>query len=210
MAHEGGNPHKAFAPAAERNREAIGDAIADVLPDAGLVLEIASGTGQHIEYLAARFPALEWQPSDISRRALSSIEARAIEYGRPNFLRPLRLDVTRQPWPLPRADAILCVNMIHIAPWEATLALFAGAERLLEDGGVLVTYGPYRVHGQTAPSNEAFDQSLRAQDPTWGVRDIDDLEHTANTRGFDLMRTIEMPANNLTLVWTKGSRQADG
>lgn len=196
-------PAKAFAPAAARNRQPIREVLQRVLPTKGLVLEIASGTGQHAEYFAAGLPGLRWQPSDVSARALASIDARAIESARSNFLRPVQLDVTRLPWPVSHADAVLCINLIHVAPWEAAIALFAGAEKLLGRGRVLVTYGPYRLHGCTAPSNEAFDQSLRQQNPQWGIREVDDLQEAARAHGFVLTETAQMPANNLLLVWTQ-------
>lgn len=198
-------PSKAYAPAAERNRLAIGKVLESVLPGSGVVLEVASGTGQHAVHLASQMPTLTWQPSDVSPRALESTRAWADEANLQNLLPPIRLDVLEHPWPIAHADAVLCINMIHIAPWTATLALFRGARRLLGPDRVLVTYGPYRMHGShTAPSNETFDRSLRSQHPEWGVRDIDDLVTVAHDHDFSLTETHEMPANNFTLVWRRG------
>jgi hypothetical protein len=195
---------KTFAPAAERNRRPILTVLRRALPAEGLVLEVASGTGQHACFFAEEMPSLHWQPSDISPEALSSIEARVREADRDNLLRPISLDVTRRPWPLTSASAVLCINMIHIAPWEATEALFAGASVLLAAGQPLITYGPYRLHGKhTAPSNAAFDESLRARNPAWGVRDIDALEDVAEQASLRLQDKVTLPANNMALVWRK-------
>ena len=196
---------KGFAPAAERNREPILEVLRRVLPQAGTVLEIASGTGQHAAFFAERLPTLRWQPSDVSPDALRSIEAWVAELGRENFLSPIELDVLQQTWSVGSADAILCINMIHISPWEAAEALFRGASALLDEGAPLITYGPYRLHGRhTAPSNAAFDRSLRSRDPRWGVRDVDELAVLAGRMGFSLEERVEMPANNMTLVWKRG------
>ncbi|MEM7434159.1 MAG: DUF938 domain-containing protein [Myxococcota bacterium] len=197
-------PPPAFAPAAERNRRAIASALREFLPPRGLVLEVASGTGQHTEYFSEVFPELEWQPTDISDAALESIAARVQAAARPNFRRPLQLDVQSQPWPIARANVIVCINMVHIAPWEASLALFQGAADLLDPSEVLFTYGPYRVNGaHTAPSNAAFDQSLRSRDPEWGVRDIGELQEVALAQGFALEATLPMPTENMSLVWKR-------
>ncbi len=198
---------KAFAPAAERNRQPILDVLRRALPSEGLVLEIASGTGQHASFFSKHLPALRWQPSDASREALESIEARVREARRENLLPPVELDVRVTPLSLSGADAIVCINMIHITPWEATKALFRGAEQLLDEGQRLITYGPYRLHGEhTAPSNAAFDQNLRSQNVEWGVRDVDELQQLGNETGFDLEERAEMPENNMTLIWTKRDR----
>ena len=165
------------------------------------MLEIASGTGQHAVHWAAALPALFWQPSDADPGALASIAARCEAASLPNLLPPLTLDVCGQPWPIERADALVCINMIHISPWEATLALFAGAEQLLEPEQPLILYGPYRRDGRhTAASNEAFDRSLRLQNPLWGVRDIEAVVEVATSHGFALAETVEMPANNLSVI----------
>jgi SAM-dependent methyltransferase len=193
---------KQHAPAAERNAEPILAVLRRVLPPRGLVLEIASGTGQHAVHMARALPSLEWQPTDPDPRARASIAAWRDDAALPNLRAPLALDVT-QPWPLDAADAIVCINMIHISPWEATLALFAGASRALPDGGVLVTYGPYVIDGETAPSNRDFDRSLRARDPSWGVRELRDLEKSASSQRLRLEEVVPMPANNHSLVWRK-------
>jgi SAM-dependent methyltransferase len=195
---------KGFAPAAERNRQPILEVLKRALPATGLVLEVASGTGQHAEFFAERIPNLRWQPSDASPEALSSIEAWVGQSGRENLLPPIELDVRRAPWPIDAANAVLCINMIHISPWESSEALFRGAGALLTTGSPLVTYGPYRLHGaHTAPSNAAFDESLRSRDPRWGIRDIDELSELAVRTGFTLRERVEMPANNMTLIWSR-------
>jgi hypothetical protein len=197
---------KGFAPAAERNREPILEVLRRVLPATGTVLEIASGSGQHAVFFSERLPQLRWQPSDPAADALRSIQAWVREEARENLLAPIDLDVRSEPWPVARADAMLCINMLHISPWEASEALFEGAQRLLSADAPLVTYGPYRVHGRhTAPSNAAFDQSLRSRDPRWGVRDIDELSALATRTGFFLDESVLMPANNMTLVWRRES-----
>lgn len=196
---------KRHAPAAERNREPIAEVLAGVLPASGLVLEVASGTGQHVVWFAQHLPHLTWQPSDVDSDALASIVAWTGDAGIANVRAPIVLDATSPSWPIDAADAIVCSNMIHIAPWAAAVGLFAGAGRILPAGGVLCTYGPYRFHGQfTAPSNAEFDASLRARDPAWGVRDVDDLEELARGNGLALVDTVAMPANNHLLVWRRG------
>jgi hypothetical protein len=191
---------KQHAPATARNREPIGDVLARVLPAQGLVLELAAGSGEHSIYFAARFPALTWQPSDISAEALASIEAWRAEAALPNLRAPLRVDVTAPVWPLDRADAIICINMVHISPWDAALGVFAGAQRLTAP--LLYLYGPYRFDGEfTAPSNAEFDRSLRSRDPRWGVREIRDLEAAARDRGYRLDEVVQMPANNHSLIF---------
>jgi SAM-dependent methyltransferase len=195
---------KGFAPAADRNRQPILDVLRRVLPSAGLVLEVASGTGQHANFFSEHLPGLRWQPTDASPDALQSIRAWADETGRDNLLPPLELDVRSPQWPVATADALLCINMIHISPWETTEALFRGASRLLVRGSPLVTYGPYRLSGEhTAPSNAAFDQSLRSRNTRWGVRDIDELRALGEQTGFALAERVGMPANNMILIWTR-------
>lgn len=175
-----------------------------VLPDEGVVLEVASGTGQHAVFFAEHMPSLDWQPTDCSSEALQSIEAWVSDVRRTNLRAPLVLDVCSPTWPIPSADAVVCINMIHIAPWGAAEALFEGASRILDEGQPMVTYGPYRLGGEhTAPSNEAFDVSLRSRDPSWGVRDVADLQALGAQTGFDLAERVDMPANNMTLVWTR-------
>jgi SAM-dependent methyltransferase len=195
---------KGFAPAAERNRQPILDVLRRVLPPRGLVLEVASGTGQHAVFFSEHLRTLRWQPSDISPDALQSIGSWVAELGRSNLLAPIELDVRWRAWPLKEADAVLSINMIHISEWETSEALFEGARRLLASGAPLITYGPYRLHGEhTAPSNAAFDESLRSRNPNWGVRDIDELTKLAGRTGFTLKERAQMPANNMTLVWTR-------
>jgi SAM-dependent methyltransferase len=193
---------KQCSPAAARNKEPIREVLARHLPARGLVLEIASGTGEHAAHLAAHFPDLLWQPTDVAPSALASIEAFRSESPLPNLLPPLVLDVTA-PWPVASADAILCINMVHISPWEASLALFSGAARTLSPSGLLYLYGPYRFSGAIAPSNDAFDRSLRERDPRWGVRDIDDLRAAAAPLGLALSHIIPMPANNHSLIFER-------
>ena len=195
---------KGFAPAAERNRQPILDVLRRVLPPRGLVLEVASGTGQHAIFFSEHLRDLRWQPTDASPEALQSIGAWAAEATPPNLLPPIELDVLSPDWPVREADALLCINMIHISPWETTEALFQGATKVLAAGSPLVTYGPYRLHGEhTAQSNEAFDQSLRSRNARWGVRDVDDLVELGAQTGFSLQERVGMPANNMTLVWTR-------
>ena len=197
-----------FAPATARNRAPILEVLRRVLPAEGVVLEIASGTGEHAVHFAAALPGLTWQPSDPSEDARASIAAWRAEAALPNLRPPLALDVVA-PWPLddvPPLAAIVCINMIHIAPWAATEALFAGAARALPPGAPLVTYGPYRFGGAfTADSNAAFDADLRARDPRWGVRDVDDLTPLAAGHGIALRETVALPANNHALVWRRSS-----
>ena len=193
---------KKSAPAALRNREPIREVLAQHLPQAGTVLTIAEGSGEHAVHFARSFPALTWQPSDIDPEALASIAAWREETALPNLATPIQLDVTAADWPIAHADAITCINMVHISPWDATLGLFAGAARTLASGAMLYLYGPYRFDGTfTAPSNEAFDASLRARDPRWGVRDVSDLQTAATC--FALRAVVEMPANNHSLVFRR-------
>ena len=193
-----------IAPSPERNKQPILEVLARVLPQRGLVLEIGSGTGQHVAHFAKALPALTFQPSEIDVERHASIEAWAAADNLSNVRPPLAIDVTRRPWSLAAADAVVCINVIHISPWEATLALMAGAGRILPAAGVLVTYGPYMRGGaHTSPSNEAFDASLRARNPLWGVRDIDQVAKVAGDEGLALAEAVPMPANNFTLVWRK-------
>lgn len=194
-----------FAPAVARNKEAILEALRHLLPASGLVLEVASGSGEHIVHLASALPRLSWQPSDADPRALRSIAAHTQTAGLANILAPLPLDVRTQPWPVPRADAVLAINMIHIAPWSATEGLMAGAGRLLPDGGLLYLYGPFKVAGvHTAPSNATFDRDLRARNPAWGVRDVEAVSEAGLVQGLSFIERLPMPANNFSLVYRKG------
>lgn len=195
---------KQHAPATLRNREPILAVLRQWLPPHGLVLEIASGTGEHAAYFAENLPGREWQPSDAEPAALASIAAWRDQVGVPNLRVPLRLDV-RAPWPVERADAVFCANMIHIAPWDCALALVAGAGQVLGPGGVLVLYGPFKIGGHAAPSNLAFDADLKARNPDWGVRDLEAVGAAAQAAGLDHVDTIPMPANNLCVVWRRRS-----
>lgn len=191
-------------PATRRNREPIRAALAEILPASGTVLEIASGSGEHAAYLAPFFPQLTWQPTDHDPTLLASIAAHAEAAGAANLAPPLPLDVGERPWPVAAADAVVAINLIHIAPWQVCLDLLAGAAAILVPGAPLFLYGPFRRGGRhTAPSNEAFDRSLRHQDPAWGVRDLDDVATVAVAEGFRLDRVIEMPANNLGVVFRR-------
>ena len=192
---------KREAPAAARNRQPILDVLQPRLPENGLVLEIASGTGEHVVHYAAARPELTFQPSDPDAGARASVDDWVRTLGLGNVRPALEIDVTRTTWPVERADAVLCCNMIHIAPWEAAIGLVAGAARLLPPGGLLFLYGPSRVGGRhTAPSNEAFDADLRRRNPAWGVRDLEAVAELAASRGFSVPEIVEMPANNLSLL----------
>lgn len=192
------------APATERNREPIAAVLREVLPESGILLEIASGSGEHAVYFAGLFPDWSWQPTDPDPSALGSIAAWRAEAGTPNLLEPIRLDASADSWPVGAADAVLCVNMVHISPWAATEGLMRGSGRMLERGAPLILYGPYRRAGvPTAPSNEAFDLSLKARNPEWGLRELEAVEAEAAGQGLRLERVVEMPANNLTLVFRK-------
>ncbi len=187
------------APATERNRDPILAILQRLQPARGTVLEIASGTGEHIVHFARSLPKLAWQPSDPDAEARASIDAWADALQLPNLRPAIDLDAAAPIWPIARADAILCINMIHISPWAATIGLMAGAARLLPAGAPFFLYGPYRREGvPTAPSNEGFDQSLKARDPRWGLRDLEEV--VAEARGFALEQVIEMPANNLSVI----------
>lgn len=187
---------------ADRNTGPILDVLTGVLPPRGRVLEIASGTGQHIVAFARAFPHLRWQPSDFDPDFRTSVELRLSEAALDNVEAPIDLDVMSHPWSIDTADAIVCINMIHVAPWPATEALFKGAARILESQGVLVTYGPYMRAGKhTAPSNEAFDEALKARDVAWGLRDMEVVAEVARDNGFSMDEVVAMPANNFTLVF---------
>jgi SAM-dependent methyltransferase len=199
----GGDPRRS-APHVARNAGPIAEVLRAVLPASGLVLEIASGTGEHILHFAREFPNLLWQPSDPDRAALRSIEAWRAEAGPANLLAPLALDARAETWPLDAADSILCINMVHISPWAATLGLLRGAGRLLAPNAPLYLYGAYRQAGvPTAPSNQAFDAGLRARDPEWGLRNLEHVVAEAEEQGFRLQALTEMPANNLSVVLRK-------
>ena len=189
------------APAALRNREPIAEVLAEWLPKSGLVLEIASGTGEHAVFFAERFPALDWQPSDIHPDALHSTSERREAAGLPNLHAPVVLDAASADWPIATADAVLSINMVHISPWASALGLIKGAERLLSGGSPLILYGPWlKSDIPTAASNLAFDEDLKRRDPQWGLRRVEDFSAAAAERGLSLEETRSMPANNLMLL----------
>lgn len=195
---------KQSAPAAARNREPIAEVLRHELPASGTVLEIASGTGEHARYFAELFQQLDWQPTDPDTAALASIAAWREEAGLPNLRAPLKLDAAASQWPLAEAAAVLCVNMIHISPWASAEGLFSGAARVLEAGSPLLLYGPYLEDGvETVPSNLAFDQWLKAKDPRFGIRRIEDVDALAARHGFTRTARREMPANNLMLTYRR-------
>jgi SAM-dependent methyltransferase len=192
------------APATARNREPIAAVLRAELPPSGLVLEVASGTGEHCAHFAPLFPALDWQPTDPDPSSLASIAAWAQSAACPNIRPPLALDASAPDWPVAHADAMLCVNMVHISPWEATLGLLGGAARLLAPGAPLILYGPYLREGvETAPSNRAFDADLRRRDPRWGLRAIEAMDAAAAERGLARTALHEMPANNIMPVYRR-------
>lgn len=194
------------APAALRNREPIAEVLADWLPVSGLVLEIASGTGEHAIFFAERFPSLEWQPSDIDLNALGSIAAWCEESGLPNLRAPLTLDTASPDWAIDGADAVVSINMVHISPWRSALGLLDGSTRILHAGAPLILYGPWLKEDiETAPSNLAFDADLKRRDPAWGLRRVEDFAAEANPRGFTLEAVRQMPANNLMMLWRKAA-----
>ena len=198
---------KLHAPAALRNRDAIADVLARELPETGLVLEIASGSGEHSVSFAVCFPALRWQPSDPDPAARASIAAWGAEAALSNLLPPLDLDASAADWPVDSADAIVCINMTHIAPWAATLGLLDGAARLLPNGAPLILYGPFlKADIETAPSNLAFDAQLKGMDRRFGLRAVEDIDAEAAGRGLIRTACHAMPANNLTLVYRLSRR----
>jgi SAM-dependent methyltransferase len=193
------------APHVARNAGPIVEMLGRVLPERGLVLEVASGTGEHAVHFARAFPNLTFQPSDPEPAALRSIEAWRADVGLFNLLPAIELDARAADWPVERADAILCINMVHISPWSATVGLMRGAGRLLQAGAPLYLYGAYRQAGvETAPSNEAFDSSLRSTNPDWGVRKLEDVVAEAEKNGFAFDEVEAMPTNNLSVVLRKG------
>ena len=193
-----------IAPSAERNKGPILEVLSRVLPAQGKVLEIGSGTGQHVAHFAAALPGLTFQPSEMDMSRHASIAAWIREERLANVKPPLAFDVTALPWPVREVDAVVCINVIHISPWEATLALMKGAGGILPPGGVLVTYGPYRRDGRhTSPSNAQFDANLRSRNPAWGVRDLEEVASVAQREGLALEETVAMPANNFTVVFRR-------
>lgn len=193
---------KLHAPATLRNRDAIAAILAQELPPSGLVLEVASGSGEHVIHFAGLFPRLDWQPTDPDPVALGSITAWSEEARLPNLRAPLALDAASAIWPITQADALLCINMTHISPWESTLGLFAGAARLLAKGAPLILYGPFLQAGvATVPSNLVFDAQLRERDPRHGLRAVEDLDQVSERYGLARTGLYAMPANNLALVY---------
>jgi hypothetical protein len=192
------------SPSAERNKGPIAEVLQPVLPESGCILEVSSGTGQHVVHFARVMPHLVWQPTERDRECLRSIAAWSAFEGLANVKPPLALDVHDEVWPAGQLDAAVCINMIHIAPSSATGALFRGASIILNSGAVLVLYGPFCPGNQhTSPSNEAFDRHLRAQNSGWGIRNLDDVAETAAKERFDLEEVCLMPANNLTAIFRK-------
>lgn len=191
-----------YSPAAARNRQPILEVLQAALPERARVLELASGSGEHAVHCATAMPQWIWQPSDPTAEALASIAAWREQTGQANLLEPLRLDATdNESWPAEPFEAIVAINLIHISPWAVSEALMARAGERLVSGGVLYLYGPYRRAGEhTAPSNAAFDADLRRRDPRWGVRDLEEVVAEAERHGLRLERTVEMPANNLSVV----------
>ncbi|MFC7049096.1 DUF938 domain-containing protein [Emcibacter nanhaiensis] len=201
---------KLSSPAAARNRDPILDVLKVTLPREGTVLEIASGTGEHAIHFTGSLTPLLWQPSDPDRACRHSIQGWWWDVQLNNILPPLNLDVRDDPWPVETTPpeqpitSIVCINMIHISPWEATESLMRGAGRILPKGGILYLYGPYKENGEhTAPSNEAFDRSLKERNPEWGVRNLEDVVAEAEKNGLTLLRTVDMPANNLSVIFEK-------
>jgi hypothetical protein len=192
------------APAALRNREPIAEALSEWLPERGLVLEIASGTGEHAAFFAERFPALDWQPSDVHPDALTSIAAWREASALPNLRPPLVLDAASADWPLSAVDAVLSINMVHISPWASALGLLDGAATILPSGAPLILYGPWLKDDiPTAPSNLDFDADLKRRDPSWGLRRVEEFAAAAAPRGFTPEAFRPMPANNLMMLWRK-------
>ena len=192
------------SPAAERNQGPILAVLETVLPAQGTVLEIASGTGQHVCFFAAALPGIHWQPTEPGAADRETIRQRIAQAGLSNVAAPLALDVLTPDWPVAQHfDALLCINMVHISPWTATLALLNGAARHLRAGGRLVLYGPYLENGQAVPSNLDFDASLKRRNPEWGLRELDEVTRQAESQGLRRERLERMPANNLTLVFVR-------
>jgi SAM-dependent methyltransferase len=192
------------SPSAERNKQPIAEVLMRVLPAQGDVLEVSSGTGQHVVHFARAMPHIRWQPTEKDADCLKSI-ARWLAEASPSNVNPaIHLDVYDETWPVAGMAAVVCINMIHIAAPSATEALLRGAASVLRPGGVLFLYGPYRREGRhTSPGNEAFDKSLKAQNPQWGVRDLETVAKLAASKGFELQETHDMPANNLSVVFRR-------
>ena len=199
---------KRSAPAALRNRKPIAEVLADWLPKSGLVLEVASGSGEHVVYFAGRFPLLEWQPSDADADALASIAAWRAEAALANVLAPIVIDASASDWPVNRAEALLNINMAHISPWRASLGLLNGAARILSPGASLILYGPWLKDDiETAASNLAFDADLRRRNAEWGLRRVEEFAAEAERRDLILIETRPMPANNLMLLFRRHAQR---
>lgn len=193
-----------FSPAAERNKDPILTVLESVLPAEGAVLEIASGTGQHVCYFAQALPGIRWQPTEPDDESREAMIIRIREAGLGNVQQPLALDVSQPRWPVAEHyDAILCINMVHISPWAATQALLHGAARHLSSGGKLVLYGPYLENGSAVQSNLDFDASLKRRNPEWGLRELEEVTRLAATLSLQRQQVVRMPANNLTLVFAR-------
>lgn len=203
------NSAKQYAPATQRNREAILEVLVQVLPPSGTILEIASGTGEHAVFMAPRLLKHKWLPSDPNPISRASIAAWSNEVKTNNLYEPLEIDASLPTWSVETQlanyspiTAIVNINMIHISPWAACLGLMAGANRILPPGGILYMYGPYKQNGKhTAPSNSSFDQSLKMQNPEWGVRDLDEVIQAASAQNLSFLKTFQMPANNLSVIF---------
>ena len=196
--------HRQYAPATVRNRNFILDVLRDVLPTTGVILEIASGSGEHVVHFARNLPSLVFQPSDPEPDALLSVAAWMKAAEVTNVRAPIVLDASRSPWPIASADGIICINMVHISPWDASVGLIRGAAAILPPGSPLYLYGPYKRKGfATAPSNEAFDRNLRDRNPIWGLRDLEAIAAIAQSAGFSIPDITEMPANNLSIVFRR-------
>jgi Protein of unknown function (DUF938) len=199
--------HRQYAPATLRSCDFILDVLRDVLPMTGVILEIASGSGEHVVHFARNLPSLAFQPSDPEPAALLSVAAWVKDAQVTNVRAPIVLDASQLPWPIASADGIICINMVHISPWDATIGLITGAAATLPPGSPLYLYGPYRRKGVAmAPSNEAFDRNLRDRNPTWGLRDLEAVAAIAQSVGFSVPTVTEMPANNLSVVFRCLSR----
>ena len=196
--------HRQYAPATVRNRDFILDVLREVLPVTGAILEIASGSGEHVVHFARNFPRLVFQPSDPEPDALLSVAAWMKAAEVTNVRAPIVLDASRSSWPIASADGIICINMVHISPWDASVGLIRGAAAILPPGSPLYLYGPYKRKGfATAPSNEAFDRNLRDRNPIWGLRDLEAIAAIAQSAGFSIPDITEMPANNLSIVFRR-------
>ena len=203
---EKGPDDRRSAPAVQRNREPIAEVLREWLPETGLVLEIASGTGEHAACFADSFPDLQWQPSDVDPGALRSIRAWRTHAELANFREPIVLDASSADWPIDSADAVLSINMVHISPWSSALGLLDGAGRLLGEGGPLILYGPWLSDSiETVESNRQFDSDLKHRNPEWGLRNVQEFAAEARKRGFSLTEARQMPANNLMLLFRKGT-----